>query len=128
MIIKTGWVRCKQFIHCLHFMLISHFKLLQPSGQSGQFLFHLCVFGKCINTSPFVGSKASFFPPPLGLVHPIPWKFQQHNSKSPWLHLGACSESPLHTLFPAVASRLETYHHRSDSQASKYRNHDVDMH
>ena len=30
---------------------------------------------------PFGGLKASFSPPPLGLAHPIPWKFQPHNSK-----------------------------------------------
>ena len=57
----------------------------------------------------FGGLRASFSPLPLGLAHPIPWKFQPHNSKNPWLHLDACSGSPLHTMFLTVASWPETY-------------------
>ena len=68
---------------------------------------------KCL---PFGGSKASFSQPLLVSVRPMPWRFRPHSSKSTWLHMGAFSRSPLHTWFPVVASWLETYHHRSDSQ------------
>ena len=61
---------------------------------------------------PFSGLRASFSQPLSGLAHPNPWKFQPHNSRNPWLHLDACSESLLHTLFPKAASWLETCHHR----------------
>ena len=80
---------------------------------------------KCL---PFGGSKASLFQPLLDSIHPMPWMFRPHSSKIPWLHLGACSKSHLNTWFPVVASWLETYHHRNDSQASMYQNHGVDMH
>ena len=76
----------------------------------------------------FGGSKASLSLPPLDLVHPMPWRFWPYSSKGPWPHLVVCSKSHLHTWFPAVASWLETYHHRNDSLASMYQNHGVDMH
>ena len=91
------------------------------------FLSSLCL-RKVHKFLPFGGSEASFFLPPLDLVHLMPWMFRPHSSKSPWPHLGVCSKSHLHTWFPAVASLLETYHHRNDSLASMYQNHSVDMH
>ena len=60
---------------------------------------------KCLS---FGGSKASFFLPPLDSIHPMPWRFRPHSSKSPWPHLGVCSKSHLHTWFPAVASCIES--------------------
>ena len=61
------------------------------------------------------GSKALIFRLPLDSVHPMPLRFQPHNSKSPWPHLGVYSKSHLHTWFPIVTSWTETYHHKNDS-------------
>ena len=77
---------------------------------------------------PSGGSKASIFRLPLDSVHPMPLRFQPHSSKSPWPHLSVCFKNHPHTWFPAIASWVETYHHKNDSLASRYQNHGVGMH
>ena len=118
-----------QAIHSLHALHADFSFQAPPTFRSKWSVLlsspYLWKVHKCL---PFGGSKASLFLPPLDLVHPMPSRFRPHSSKSPCPHLGVCSKSHLHTWFPAVASWLETYHHRNDSLASIYQNHGVDMH